>query len=99
MQIVAEILTAASERSEGLTTTKFMYKARLSFSMLKDYLDSLVGDELLDYHSDTKRYTVTTKGFKFLSIYRNITELFPDVDLCDNINNKVKGCSRKKQSR
>lgn len=77
MQIVSEMLAAASERSDGLTTTKLMHKARLSFSLLKDYLDSLVVWELLDYHTDTKRYTVTTKGLKFLRIYRNITKLFP----------------------
>jgi predicted transcriptional regulator len=84
VQIMGEILLAASQRGEGLTKTKIMYKALLSFAQIKDYLSNMVGDALLEFHDDTKRYTVTPKGFKFLERYRGLAEMLPDIDLCDN---------------
>lgn len=84
MHIMGEILTAASEHSGGLTKTKIMYKSFLSYAQTKDYLSNMLVDSLLDYNEDSKRFTVTPKGFKYLENYRRMSELVPNVDLCDN---------------
>lgn len=78
MQIVGEILTAASQYTGGLNKTKIMYRSSLSYAQLKDYFAQLLLDELLDYNEKTGKFTVTPKGFRFLESYRVMTDLAPN---------------------
>ncbi|HEV2193179.1 MAG TPA: winged helix-turn-helix domain-containing protein [Nitrosopumilaceae archaeon] len=71
-EIVAMILEASRS---GVTKTKIMYKAYLSYTQVKEYISFLRDNELLDYEEGTQLYKITAKGLKFLHSYGEITEL------------------------
>lgn len=75
-----EILEAASSGGDdGVTKTKIMYKAFLSYSQLKEYLAIMLDNGLLDYHGGTQTYRPTGKGFKFLRIYNQMDDIMKKV--------------------
>ena len=59
----------------GATKTKIMYKAYLSYTLVKVYLKFLLDNELVKYEKLTKQYKITEKGLKFLHSYDQITDL------------------------
>lgn len=71
-EIASQILEAGLS---GTTKTKIMYKAFLSYAQLKDYLDVLTANNLLDYQQSEGIYRTTAKGRKFLDLYSNMGEL------------------------
>ncbi len=72
--ITAQILEAANG---GVTKTKIMYKAFLSYAQLKEYL---IENGLLEYIEGEQVYKTTDKGNRFLKIYNQIGEyVTPDV--------------------
>jgi predicted transcriptional regulator len=76
--ITAQILEAANG---GVTKTKIMYKAFLSYAQLKEYLSVLVENGLLEYVEGEQVYKTTDKGNRFLKIYNQIGEyVAPDVE-------------------
>ena len=76
-EIIAFILesVANSRNSNGITATKIMYSAFLSYSQLKEYLALLLEKELLGYYSDTQTYKVTSKGTHYLSIHKQLNDM------------------------
>jgi predicted transcriptional regulator len=75
--ITAQILEAANG---GVTKTKIMYKAFLSYAQLKEYLTVLIENGLLEYIEGEQIYKTTEKGNRFLKIYNQIGEyVTPDV--------------------
>jgi predicted transcriptional regulator len=75
--ITAQILEAANG---GVTKTKIMYKAFLSYAQLKEYLTVLVQNGLLEYDERGQTYKTTDKGNRFLKIYNQIGEFVaPDM--------------------
>jgi predicted transcriptional regulator len=64
--IASQILEAANG---GATKTKIMYKAYLSYAQLKEYLSTLIENDLLDYVEGDRTYKTTEKGMKFLRMY------------------------------
>ena len=75
--ITAQILEAANG---GVTKTKIMYKAFLSYAQLKEYLTVLIENGLLEYIEGEQIYRTTEKGTRFLKIYNQIGEyVAPDV--------------------
>lgn len=70
--IVSQVLEAAS--SGGATKTKIMYKAFLSYAQLKEYLQVLTDNGLLERDAKTQTFKTTDKGHKFLNIYSQIGE-------------------------
>jgi predicted transcriptional regulator len=75
--ITAQILEAANG---GVTKTKIMYRAFLSYAQLKEYLSVLVENDLLEYVEGEQVYRTTDKGNRFLKIYNQIGEFVaPDV--------------------
>ena len=60
---------------DGATKTKIMYKAYLSYTLVKQYITFLQENELLRYEKLTKQYRITEKGIKFLHSYDQILEL------------------------
>lgn len=68
--ITREILEAANGGA-----TKIMYKAYLSYAQLKEYLEILQFNGLLEYGSAHVQYKTTDKGIQFLRIYNNMTIL------------------------
>lgn len=71
-EILAQVLEAASG---GATKTKIMYRAFLSYLQLKEYLQSLVENGLIEYSKTEQVYRTTSKGHKFLKIYNHMGEL------------------------
>jgi predicted transcriptional regulator len=72
--IISQILEAASG---GATKTKIMYRAFLSYAQLKEYLNVLTTNGLLDYNSSEQIFRTTEKGSKFLKLYSQIGEIAP----------------------
>jgi predicted transcriptional regulator len=69
--ITAQILEAANG---GVTKTKIMYKAFLSYAQLKEYLTVCIDNGLLEYIEGEQIYKTTEKGNRFLKIYNQIGE-------------------------
>jgi len=69
--ITAQILEAANG---GVTRTRIMYKAFLSYVQLKEYLTVLMEKGLMDYIEGEKVYRTTDKGNRFLKIYNQVGE-------------------------
>ena len=59
----------------GVTRTRIMYKAYLSYSQLKEYLSLLQDRQLLKYEEGSQIYTITEKGLRFMNAYDEIREL------------------------
>ena len=74
-EITAQILESAMG---GITKTKIMYKAFLSYAQLKEYLEVLEVNGLLEYQQSEERYRTTAKGNKFLDIYSQMGQLVLD---------------------
>jgi predicted transcriptional regulator len=74
--IVANILTIAKT---GALKTHLMYKANLSYTMLRDYLKFLTDNELLEesHYPEQKvtLYRTTDKGLQFLESYLELKDL------------------------
>lgn len=58
-----------------------MYKSFLSYSQLKDYIVLIIENDLPSFDSDTQKYTITDKEFKFMKQYEKLGEIIPGVDL------------------
>jgi len=71
-EIVATILETIRT---GTTKTKIMYKAYLSYTQMKEYLQYLKESELMEYESGTQTYRITDKGLRFLRAYEEISVL------------------------
>ena len=70
--IITMILEAART---GVTKTKIMYKAYLSYTQLVEYLKYLEQNDLLTYDTDTQLYRPTKKGSKFLTMSHDLNEM------------------------
>ncbi|HJT85030.1 MAG TPA: winged helix-turn-helix domain-containing protein [Nitrososphaeraceae archaeon] len=71
-EIVAMILDAANG---GITKTKIMYHAYLSYNQLKEYLTMLIENELIEYISGNKIFKTTEKGLNLLNIHNEMADL------------------------
>lgn len=72
-EIVSEILELG--KGDGITKTRIMYGASLSFSQLKEYLSLLLYNGMLTYNKTTNRYRTTTKGLDFLKAHHVIDKM------------------------
>ena len=74
--IVAQILQAANDHSDGASKARIMYYGVfLSYTQLKEYLAILIQNGLLEYRDRTQTYKTPEKGLKFLNIYEQIKQL------------------------
>jgi predicted transcriptional regulator len=71
-EIVSNILDAANG---GVTKTKIMYKAYLSYNQLREYLSILIENNLLEYLEGTQTYKTTEKGLNLLKMHNEMAEL------------------------
>lgn len=72
--IVYQILLAAKEM-DGITKTRIMFKAYLSFAQMKEYLKLLIDSELLEHIPESNTYRTTGKGMKMIETYTQMNEL------------------------
>jgi predicted transcriptional regulator len=70
--IVALILEAANG---GVTKTRIMYKAFLSYAQLKEYLTVLLEKDVLEYEDETQLFRTTEKGLQLLQMYNQFDEM------------------------
>ena len=71
-EIVSNILEAANG---GVTKTKIMYKAYLSYNQLREYLSILIENNLLEYLDGTQTYKTTENGLNLLKMHNEMAEL------------------------
>ena len=71
-EIVSNILDAANG---GVTKTKIMYVAFLSYNQLKEYLSVLIENNLIEYNEGTQTYKTTVKGLNLLKMHNEMAEL------------------------
>ena len=71
-EIVSNILEAANG---GVTKTKIMYKAFLSYNQLNEYLSVLIENNLIEYLDGTQTYKTTEKGLNLLKMQNEMVEL------------------------
>lgn len=73
VDIVADILASADG---GEKITGIMYKTRLSYGHMKEYLRMLVDSGLLTYMPDNKgSYKTSTKGYEYLETYKQLRNM------------------------
>ena len=72
-EIVGNILEAANG---GVSKTKIMYTAFLSYGQLNEYLSILIENNLIEYLDGTQTFRTTEKGLNFLKMHNEIAELF-----------------------
>ena len=75
-EIVRSILEAVNE-SEGSSRTRLMYKSYLAYSQLKEYLETLQENGLIDYEVARRCYTITQKGIRLLQLQNKMEEIAP----------------------
>ncbi len=73
IDIMSQILEVAN--GGGLTKTKIMYKAFLSFVQLKEFLTVLTESDLLSYDGKTQTFKTTEKGLRLLHTYNQLGEV------------------------
>jgi predicted transcriptional regulator len=78
-EIIRQILDIANDAGEGITQTKLMYKALLSYKQLKEYLTLLIENDLLRHDSLTHTYKTTEKGFRLLQFYNQLDDMMKKV--------------------
>lgn len=75
IDIISQILEAANG---GITKTKIMYKALLSYTQMKENLTDLTRNDLLRYDENTRIFSTTEKGLRFLDIYNRISDMIKE---------------------
>jgi predicted transcriptional regulator len=87
IEIVTKLLEVATI---GRTKTRLMYDGILSHDLLMKYLKFLEENNLLTYDGESKTYSTTEKGFKFLDISHQLDNLMadkinhlPEIDIVD----------------
>ena len=73
-EIYRSILETANA-DEGTNRTKLMYKSYLSFNQLKEYLETLQENGLIEYEVGMRRYRITDKGIRVLQLQNKMEEI------------------------
>ena len=74
-EIASSILNVASEGNAS--KRKLMYASFLSFSQINEYLGFLTANGLMTTDKETRFYSLTEKGMRFLHIYDDLSKLIP----------------------
>jgi predicted transcriptional regulator len=72
-EIIGAILEAAN--GGGATKTTIMYKAVLSYDIMKQHLIFLAENELIEYEQGMMTYRTTEKGMRLLQLYNSMNEM------------------------
>ena len=78
LEILAEATTPNNKSGTtggGTTKTRIMYGAYLSYAQLKEYLNILTQNGLIEYIAGEHKYRITQKGLKFLKATDQLTRL------------------------
>ena len=72
-EIIASVLEAV--KGDGVSKTRIMFIAYLSYEQLNEYLNGLLGKEFLAHDLDTRTYNITPKGSKYLELYAELEKV------------------------
>jgi predicted transcriptional regulator len=72
-EIIGAILEAAN--GGGATKTTIMYKAVLSYDLMKQHLVFLAENDMIEYEQGMMTYRTTEKGMRLLQLYNNMNEM------------------------
>src|SRR5579884_2284945 len=90
IEILGEILdiiarTPSSDDDSSINRTKLMYKSRLQYAELREYLSVLIRNGLVDciYNNksnkdDVSNYRITERGMDFLILYKRLDRCISD---------------------
>jgi predicted transcriptional regulator len=82
LEMYIDILKVLAQRGP-LKLTHIMYKANVNCSVLKEYLDFLMKQELIEEKTVGKKrivYVVSEKGLKVLKYFRELKVMLPVVE-------------------
>ncbi|NIO37201.1 ArsR family transcriptional regulator [Candidatus Bathyarchaeota archaeon] len=88
LEMYIDILKVLAHKGP-LKLTHIMYKANVNCSVLKEYLDFLMEQGLVEERSVGKRrviYAITQKGIKVLKYFRDLKQILP---IAEEIRNKM----------
>jgi len=88
LEMYIDILKVLAHRGP-LKLTHIMYKANVNCSVLKEYLDFLMEQDLVEERTAGKRrviYAITQKGIKVLKHFRDLKQILP---VTEEIRNKM----------
>ena len=77
--IIVLMLTTAKEL-QGVNKTRIMYEAFVSYAQMKEYLELLLGNGMLE-HIQNKRYRTTEKGLRMIDAYQRAAQLVGTKDI------------------
>jgi len=80
LEIIAEVLETAN--TSKAIQPKIMHRVYLSYQQLKEYLALLLENGLIEYGETDRIYRTTSRGMRFLEIYRQLNDV---VVMTDNI--------------
>jgi predicted transcriptional regulator len=74
----SEIISSILEATNGhrIRITEIEFKTKLSYNILKDYMDHLLHCDLIEYREEERTFKTTPKGMQALQIYNRMEELF-----------------------
>ena len=83
LQVIHDILTVIRDNKNKVKPTHLLYKSNLSHQMMNDYVDELLGKELIlqTEEDGNKFYILTEKGFRYLSEYTSVTKFLQSFGL------------------
>ena len=76
LQIIYDILSVIKEKNGKIKPTNILYKSNLSNQMFSEYMDELIqkGFIVETKANKSKTYSLSQKGFDYLSKYQMIVE-------------------------
>jgi len=86
LEMYVDILTVLAHRGQ-LKLTHVMYKANVNCSVLKEYLDFLMKQGLVEERTIGKRrvvYAVTPRGITVLKYFKELRQVLPIVEEARN---------------
>ena len=87
LEIYVDILKVLAQKGP-LKLTHIMYKANVNCSVLKEYLDFLLKQNLVEERTIGKRrvvYAVTQRGITVLKYFRELKQVLPIVEESRNL--------------
>ena len=76
LQIIYDILSVIKEKNGRIKPTNILYKSNLSNQMFEEYMDELIQKQFVveNKTKSGKTYSLTQKGFDYLSKYNLIVD-------------------------
>jgi predicted transcriptional regulator len=76
LDIIKDILEAIRDKGGIIKPTHLLYKSNLSHDSMKRYVSELMDKGMLEEVEDKsiKKFSITDKGLKFLSDYKQVKE-------------------------